>query len=351
MAKLFNYLFPGSEHGTSRGTLARVLRTLGHHSFDLPDDPAVIFARDADALAQKIEEDIEDSAELPASVINRFVEKRRRAEASYVAAALGGLKETLFEVARGLSEGVAESERDELDVVGAMEDLSTALDSGSPENIQCCASHAITAMKDCLRKRQRRDASRLEHMGRRLLEMKARLAEAEVERTRDKLTGLPNRSALDERLTEDAMVAQLTGDPLTVMMLDIDHFKRFNDDHGHAAGDRVLATVGELLVERFPRKSDFAARYGGEEMCVVLSNAPLDRARVLAERFRHALEELVVTHAGRELRVTCSIGVAERKNREHVDTLLARADAALYAAKHGGRNRVCLADDTSTSAA
>ena len=125
------------------------------------------------------------------------------------------------------------------------------------------------------------------------------------------------------------------------MALDVDHFKKFNDTHGHAAGDAVLATVGRVLTEQC-RKGDMPARYGGEEFSVVLPNTNAVGANVVAERIRRALEASETLFEGKKLKFTSSIGVAsaQAEGVEPVAALAARADEALYAAKHAGRNRV-----------
>lgn len=157
----------------------------------------------------------------------------------------------------------------------------------------------------------------------------------------DALTALPNRRALEAELTRAAARAERDGSWLSVIALDVDHFKRFNDTHGHAAGDAVLVSVGKVLTQQC-RKGDFPARYGGEEFSVVLPNTNPLGATVVAERIRRAFEASETHFEGKILKVTASLGVASVQGAaaEPVTALVARADEALYAAKHAGRNRV-----------
>jgi diguanylate cyclase (GGDEF)-like protein len=152
---------------------------------------------------------------------------------------------------------------------------------------------------------------------------------------------LPNRRALEEELVRCASRARREKNWLSVVALDVDHFKKFNDTHGHAAGDAVLATLGRVLTEQC-RKGDMPARYGGEEFSVVLPNTNAVGANVVAERIRRALEASETLFEGKKLKFTSSIGVASAhaEGVEPVASLTARADEALYAAKRGGRNRV-----------
>jgi len=161
---------------------------------------------------------------------------------------------------------------------------------------------------------------------------------------RDRLTGLFNRRYLDETLPRELNRCQRRGESLAVAMLDVDHFKRFNDSYGHDAGDAVLQAIGQLLRDTV-RASDLACRYGGEELTLVLPNTDLKNAQKCLEKLRSAIMQLRVLHQGGELpAITVSIGVAVTNELGVSATaLLKQADAALYRAKEGGRNRVVAA--------
>ncbi|MCK9200780.1 MAG: GGDEF domain-containing protein [Gallionella sp.] len=155
----------------------------------------------------------------------------------------------------------------------------------------------------------------------------------------DSLTGIPNRRALME-LAEHAL-ARRGGSPMTLMMIDVDHFKRINDTYGHPVGDTVLRQVTRLLAGRL-RGGDVLGRYGGEEFCVLAPDTDAEGARTLAESLREIIAFKTLSSENGPVQVTVSIGVAccpDDKARELKD-LLAEADAALYAAKEAGRNRV-----------
>lgn len=158
---------------------------------------------------------------------------------------------------------------------------------------------------------------------------------------RDALTGLPNRRAFDEALARELARADRGGAPLAVVALDVDHFKRVNDAHGHAAGDAALRAVAERARGAL-RAGDLLARVGGEEFGALLPGAALADAREVAERIRAAVEAapVPVTAASVPLRLTVSLGCAARVSGEAAAALVGRADARLYDAKRGGRNRV-----------
>jgi diguanylate cyclase (GGDEF)-like protein len=161
---------------------------------------------------------------------------------------------------------------------------------------------------------------------------------------RDPLTGLFNRRGLEERLLEEFARARRYGAPLSLIMIDIDHFKRVNDTHGHAVGDIAIGHVAKLLVKG-RRTSDITARYGGEELVLLLPHTPLEGALSLAERLRYQIEQTPYRAGEAHDHLTASLGVAvyERSMREPRD-LLAAADQALYRSKREGRNRVSLAE-------
>jgi diguanylate cyclase (GGDEF)-like protein len=160
----------------------------------------------------------------------------------------------------------------------------------------------------------------------------------------DALTGLHNRGWLDDLLPRQVQRSMREEQPLSVAMLDVDHFKRFNDTYGHQAGDFVLFAVGRVL-QASVRPTDLIARYGGEEFTVIMPNTGLDGARIAAERIRTTLEStaLMMPDDTALPTVTMSLGVAMTVDGDSAPELISRADAALYEAKRAGRNRVHLA--------
>jgi diguanylate cyclase len=168
----------------------------------------------------------------------------------------------------------------------------------------------------------------------------------------DPLTGLGNRKYFDRSIETLVQSAITSGEPLSLLMFDIDHFKSFNDSYGHLTGDQVLRLVGMSLKQTI-KGQDITARYGGEEFAVVLPNTALRQALTVADHIRRAVmsKELKKKSTGEILgRVTISVGVSMLKPGDDTDSLIERADACLYAAKRAGRNRViCEADPEYTA--
>jgi len=178
--------------------------------------------------------------------------------------------------------------------------------------------------------------------------LRRRLAEKQAELERlavtDDLTGIKNRRAVLARLDEEIERTRRYGSGLSVLLADIDHFKEVNDRFGHLVGDELLRAVAGVMAQSL-RASDHVGRYGGEEFLIVLPETGLAAAGKLAERLRAGVAGLSVRPGGGEpVEVTVSVGGAELvESDEDADSLVARADAALYRAKQRGRNQVCLA--------
>jgi diguanylate cyclase (GGDEF)-like protein/PAS domain S-box-containing protein len=191
---------------------------------------------------------------------------------------------------------------------------------------------------------ERRLQAMTDRVGPALANLKLRDALRELA-LRDGLTGMYNRRYLDDAIGRELHRAERSGKPVAVMMIDIDRFKRFNDKHGHDAGDFVLSAVSRAIMKAI-RPSDIACRYGGEEIAVVLPEADLASARERAEQLRRTIHDTNLTHLGQTLPApTASFGVAVYPaNGSKPAELLKAADQALYRAKLEGRDRVCVAE-------
>jgi diguanylate cyclase (GGDEF)-like protein/PAS domain S-box-containing protein len=165
---------------------------------------------------------------------------------------------------------------------------------------------------------------------------------------KDGLTGLANRRAFDQTLQTEWLRLEHSGKPMSLLFVDVDHFKLFNDKHGHQSGDECLRAVATIVGSQTLRPIDLAARYGGEEFAIILPETDRDIACDVAERIRKAVLDLKIAHGAPRAggQVTLSVGVASLVPCPHAgcDSLLAQADQALYAAKRLGRNRVIAAD-------
>jgi two-component system cell cycle response regulator len=212
------------------------------------------------------------------------------------------------------------------------DELADGLDRGAHDYVRKPVEPAelLARIRTALRLRALRD------------ELAVRNEELESMAQTDVLTGLTNRRHVTQLLIGAVGLAGRHQRDLSVVMVDVDHFKSVNDNHGHGGGDEVLRTVAAVL-KRTLRTEDTSARWGGEEFLMILPDIPIAGAEIAAERLRSALAAEPIVCEGALVSVTASFGVAEWNGSEGPEDLIARADAALYAAKSGGRDRVCAA--------
>jgi len=220
--------------------------------------------------------------------------------------------------------------------LGATEDIETALDSGGDD-------YLVKPFQPKVLDAKIRSMQRIAAMRGRLVEANAKLTSlAEL----DGLTGIANRRRLDRKLTEEQARCARNRKPLSVVLLDIDHFKKFNDTHGHLTGDECLKLVATCVAAASERPADLMARYGGEEFCAVLPDTPVEGALALAEQMRSSVEQLILQTPQGPVKLTISLGVASvvpGTPEAQGASLLERADGALYQAKQAGRNRAMAA--------
>jgi len=181
-------------------------------------------------------------------------------------------------------------------------------------------------------------------------ELEASQKQLAIQATTDPLTGLRNRRCFFERAEEMVNLHQRYKSDLSILMIDIDHFKKINDTLGHDGGDVVLQRFAEVL-SSMVREVDIVARFGGEEFAILLPDTKRLGAAVLAERTRTAIEKSLIDYQGKKISVTASIGMASiaSENVSGISELISVADNRLYLAKKNGRNRICVDDDGNTS--
>ncbi len=221
---------------------------------------------------------------------------------------------------------------------GMMEELN-----GTPDHaaVHALIGGLVTATAEIEKKNEELSAS-LSSSVQEIAKLRADLAIIRAESVTDPLTALANRKHFNSMLDEAVAQYACDGQPLSLLLCDIDHFKKFNDTFGHPTGDRVLTLVGTVL-KHSVRREDRPARYGGEEFAIILPKTLLAQARIVGENIRNAISksELVKRSTGESLgRITISVGVAEFERDDTAQSLIERADSCLYEAKRQGRDRV-----------
>ncbi len=203
----------------------------------------------------------------------------------------------------------------------------------------------LTRFKALQEAQHQADREEVSALRRRLAELEAetralrkRLEEQRQKALVDVLTGIPNRLAFEERMAQEYARWKRFGEPLSVVLWDVDRFKAINDRFGHQAGDKVLKVIAGKLAEGI-RETDFLARFGGEEFVLVMPGADLEGARKAADKLRERIARTPFRFKGEPLTITLSAGIAQFRGEDDPQAVLARADEALYRAKRGGRNR------------
>jgi diguanylate cyclase len=234
-------------------------------------------------------------------------------------------------------------------LAGATEQLSQAADR---DGLRLIVESLVRSTKD-MEQTNHALETRLKASKQEINQLQENLETVRHESLTDPLTTLANRKFFDQMLAKSIDDTRAAGEPLSLMLIDIDHFKKFNDTFGHLTGDQVLRLVA-IAVKQNVKGQDLAARYGGEEFVVVLPRTALRQALAVADHIRRAVmtKELMKRSTGEHLgRVTISVGVATLHKGETTQALIERADACLYAAKRNGRNKViCETDPEAVSA-
>ena len=223
-----------------------------------------------------------------------------------------------------------------------LDNISSAIGRSQPvDKVRALVADLVKETQS-MAKRNYTLESRLGRIATEVTELRENLQAVQREALTDALTGIPNRKFFDARLQEAAREALNEGEALSLVLCDIDHFKRFNDNYGHQIGDQVLRLVARTLSDSVKGR-DTPARFGGEEFAIILPRTNLQQAAIVADQIRNGISRR--RFVGKDTRddyggVTLSFGVAQYRANEELSELVRRADAALYHAKHEGRNRV-----------
>lgn len=334
-------------------TLAALLRALGEYGFDTPNTPKSDLERTCESWAMHVltgaevdgHEQQPTAAPAPGSVAPRrwgplreFLRRRRKEEKSFVESRLTELRDVIWDFVDGMRQLVRESRGTDGDIRLELDALESAARRADPDALRTQVHRTVHSIGQSLETRRANMEREMRSMSEKLQATQTDLREVQRQMSRDPLTQVYNRGAFDLALRRVSQLSGLSGDPFSLLMVDLDHFKRINDTLGHPAGDRVLQVAANCIVRAFPRRTDFVARYGGEEFAVVLEGADLDTASRLAERLVHQMAARHIDVDGHVVRVTCSVGVATVGVDDTPDSLVGRADAALYRAKARGRN-------------
>ncbi|MCA9473641.1 MAG: GGDEF domain-containing protein [Nitrospirales bacterium] len=334
--------------------LAKIMRIFGRHSFELDSMGVGEIEKEFERWAMHVlvgtpvveDEEAPNDGRRNWGELNRFVNTHRQHEKQYVTDSMGDLRDVLLTFTQTVVQAVVEDKETDRQMVKHIDELQVAAATSSVTEMKKALLSAVHGIGQAMEERKVRQKTQVETLGSKLQKVQAELGQARKQMELDPLTQLYNRAALDTQLERIVSLSMLSGSAASLFMIDIDHFKRVNDTYGHRAGDAVLQQFAERMVSIFLRKSDFLARYGGEEMAVLLQGDGLEVSQRIASRLLEAIRSRPFIHEGTEISVTASIGLAELIPGEPPGAWVERADRALYQAKETGRDRLCLASGT-----
>jgi diguanylate cyclase (GGDEF)-like protein len=329
-------------------TLSSVFQTLGDQSFPLDTDTDPhLFPRECAEFVRHIENgEAVPTRSIPRSadgqrewpLLRNFFNERRREERRFVLERIGNYREVVEELIAGLRH-IGERDNDTQKRVSmSLSIMEQAVDSGELTRIEAALKTTLERVRETFEEQRRGYEQQLRELNERMSSLRQDLVAAREEMQRDSLTDAYNRGAFDKAISQALNLHFMLQQPVTLVMIDCDRFKEINDSYGHSAGDQVLRAFGECLARSFIRKSDFVARYGGDEFAVILNETNADSAAKIVRRFVDSVARIDVPGGDEGISLTCSVGYTELHESDTVETLLQRADKALYAVKSRGGN-------------
>jgi diguanylate cyclase len=344
-------------YGLAIDTLAGIVRSLGEFALPQNDGDADTFRKDAEGWASHIAIASTPpgvAAAVPAPPANeagadgrrdweglrRFVREYCQSSSQHATNVVADLRETLWLFIRNLNRAFAEDSGTDTEIrmrLGRLEGLAHAAPASDLKREVLETAQGLSQM---LETRDKRHRTQMEVLGDRVRRLGNELESARRDSETDPVTAILNRKAFDEYLSRSVEMCGAFGQPASLLLIDLDHFKSINDSHGHTMGDEALRQVSNAVVRVFLRKSDFCARYGGDELAVVLRETAVQEAAGLAERVLRGVRALKLVGPAGVINPTVSIGLGGFAPGDDSKKWIDRADRGLYAAKQAGRNRI-----------
>ena len=330
-------------------TLGAVLRIYGDYAFDT-DRASALEVRESCseiwrelALGAPKSKDPDGPARTQRrdfTKVQRFFDGQRRQENEFVVRGFGNLRQTVQEFAQCLTAAVSEDRNADTQIESQLTRLVNVVSGNDLEAVRQESTKVVTLVQNAIGRRRSREKEQLLRLGAQVQALRSELDAVRTQATLDALTQLFNRAAFDQEIDKVATLGLLLGSEPCLVMVDVDHFKSINDKHGHPVGDEVLRAVADNLVRHFLRKEDFVCRFGGEEFAIVVRDSEVEKVKARIERARSTLEAAPVKTTAGCIPVTFSAGLTALIPGEPPSQWVERADRALYAAKHEGRNQI-----------
>lgn len=335
---------PGPHHEMTddRATLLYILDNYSKHLFEVDKQPLRRVRDTFDSFVKGLVTPDNKSSEKLLFQLRQFFSSYRIDEYTYIQNTFDDFKRIIWDFAEQLNDDVLYEQAKDAETAQSLEELREAVDANSIEDLRSKSREFIDFYIKSQAQKNERRIKRMSSMKKNLSSVKKQLMEANRNMRVDHLTSAFNRKSFDEQMKKHLQMATLSLTPVSVIILDIDFFKKINDAYGHDIGDYVLKECVKMLKEVFHRDDDFVARIGGEEFAVILPNFAAEHTLVKAEEALNKIRKEVFVHGELKIHFTVSMGIAQWIHNETVDQWIKRADSALYQSKQTGRNKYTL---------
>jgi diguanylate cyclase (GGDEF)-like protein len=326
-----------------RATLLFLLDTYNKHLIETDKQPVRKVREILDNFAKALVSPEASGGEKVLFQLRQFFSSHRLDEYTYVQNTFDDFKRIIWDFADQLSEDIRFEQLKDEEAKGSFEQLREAVESNSIDELRNKSREFIDFYIKYQSQKTERRSKRMTSIRKNLNVVKKQLVEANESMRTDHLTAAYNRMSFDEQLKKHHKLFEMSHAPVTLIMLDIDFFKKINDAYGHDMGDFVLKECVRLLKESFHREEDFLARVGGEEFAILLPDMDIAAAVNTAEHAMAKIRKEVFVHGKLDIRFTVSMGIAQLTEQDSADSWLKRADTALYQSKNTGRNKYTVA--------
>lgn len=350
---------PNGANGTSHAsgiseehaTLLFIIDVFNKHLIDFDGHPVRKTRETLDEFAKELLNPKNQPMERVLFRFRQFFSAYRIDEAAYLQKTFEDFRSIIWDFVDQLAEDITEDQKDDFEVRQHLDQLKEAVESNSIAELKKQSRTFIDSYIEKQFKKDKRRNTRMKSIRKNLNTVKKQLSDANTASRVDHLTGAFNRKTFDEYCDQYFKLFQASKQPVTIMYVDIDHFKKINDTFGHPIGDFVLKELVAALKKLFPRESDLLARIGGEEFAIILPDFTTEHAQKKAEDVLNKVRGEVFVHENHQIRFTVSIGIAQVCEGETIAAWIKRADLALYNSKNTGRNKFTVAPATLTRVA
>ncbi len=328
-----------------RATLLFLIDTFNKHLIEVEGHPVRKTREVLDEYAKELisPAEKENGIEKVLFRFRQFFAAYRIDETTYFQKTFEDFRTIIWDFVDQLAEDVSAEQKDDSDMRVSLDELKEAVESNSIDVLKTHSRKFIDSYIETQFKKEKRRTGRMKSIRKNLSKVKKQLDEASVAANTDALSQIFNRKAFDETVQEQAKLSAASGEALSLIIADIDHFKKINDTYGHPVGDFVIKELAKALKSHFGTENDFVARIGGEEFAVLLPACHIDVAMKKAEAMLSKVSKEVYVIEHHKVNFTISMGVAQLGYGEDVSSWMKRADLALYNSKNTGRNRVTMA--------